>query len=96
MKLNLKQWPNSNKIKLIINDKDEFEINDDFSNVFTDDFIKFILNNCNTIEELNNNELTIDEESFKNSEQEIKNKLSVLQQILQQFINGLNENKDIS
>jgi len=67
-------------------------INDDFSNVFDDTFIKFLLNQCNTLDDLKENKLIVNEESFKDVTEKNKNSMQVLKEILEEFIKGLNIN----
>lgn len=90
MLLNLKWEQKEQKIKLQIDDKNAFIISDDFSNVFDDTFIKFLLNQCSTLDDLKENKLIVDEESFKNVTKENKDSVQVLKEILEEFIKGLN------
>lgn len=92
MLLNLKWDQKEQKIKLQIDDKNIFLINDDFSNVFDDTFIKFLLNQCNTLDDLKENKLIVNEESFKDVTEKNKNSMQVLKEILEEFIKGLNIN----
>ena len=91
MKLSLKWQPENNKCNLVIDTKNtskKISIEEDFSNVFGDNFVKLIIEACDDQEEeFLNNEVIVNEVDFPD---EYKSKISVLKSILNEFVTGLN------